>query len=292
MNFHSIANDRVDSIIEELISRPFDLSTDYMLRADLVQVAAEDFILVTVLHHIASDGWSTGILVRELTELYNSYLEGRSSELKPLSIQYADYAIWQRKYLAAALLDNKLEYWRNQLQGVEALELPTDYSRPAIQSTRGAVVRFSISEQETAAFRKLCEAEGVTMFMGLLSVFKILLYRYSGQRDICVGTPIANRTHHEMEGLIGFFVNTIALRTSVDPVSGFREFLQQVRQTTLSAYDHQDVPFEKVVDAIVRERDMSRSPIFQVMFDMQTAGSGLFSIRNSRNVGMYRRVLR
>ncbi|MEO7535067.1 MAG: amino acid adenylation domain-containing protein, partial [Ferruginibacter sp.] len=195
--------------------------------------------------------------------------EKRPMQLAPLAIQYADFAIWQRNYLQGDIWDEKINYWKNKLQGVTPLQLPVDYPRPAIQSTRGAISTFKIDKEISDELTVFSRQQGVSLFMTLLSAIKVLLHRYSGQQDICVGTAIANRTQHELEELIGFFVNTLALRSEVNGEASFIELLQQVKTTTLDAYSHQDVPFEKVVNAVVKERDMSRTPLFQVMFVLQ-----------------------
>ncbi|MEO7532773.1 MAG: amino acid adenylation domain-containing protein, partial [Ferruginibacter sp.] len=252
-----------------LIHQPFDLSKDYMLRGNLVKLAPEDYILVVTMHHIASDGWSLSVIVKEVIELYGSYVEGRPPRLPTLDLQYADYAIWQRTYLQGEVLDKKISYWKNKLHGVLPLQLPADYERPVIQSMKGAVTSFRIDKELSAQLQSLCQQQETTMFMTLLAAFKVLLYRYSGQNDISVGTPIANRNYQEVENLIGFFINTLALRSDVDENLSFTDFLKQVRATTLEAYDHQEVPFEKVVDVVMKQRDMSRHPLFQVMFILQ-----------------------
>ena len=255
--------------INELIVQPFDLSSDYMLRANLVKVGLEEYVLVVTLHHIASDAWSVSVIVKEVVELYRAHEEGVSANLSALPIQYADYAIWQRNYLQGAVLEKKLGYWKDQLAGVTPLQLPLDYARPAIQSTRGAVSGFTVDKELSAQLQLLGQQQGTTMFMTLLSVFNVLLYRYSGQQDICVGTPIAGRQHQQVEELIGFFINTLALRSNLSDHPSFTSLLQQVRTTTLAAYDHQEIPFEKLVEVLVKERDRSRSPLFQVMFLLQ-----------------------
>ncbi|HLZ86961.1 MAG TPA: condensation domain-containing protein, partial [Puia sp.] len=255
--------------VEQLTGALFDLSADHPLRADLIRLGEEEHMLVVTLHHIASDGWSTSILVNELVELYAAYAEGRASGLEPLGIQYADYAIWQRKHLEGDLLREKLAYWKGQLEGVEPLNLPTDYVRPAVQSNRGSVLRFAIGKELTEGLRRLSLTEGTTLYMVLLAAFKVLLHRYSGQEDICVGSAVANRTQRETEVLIGFFINTLALRSRVSDEVTFRQLLGQVRTMTLGAYEHQDVPFEKVVEAVVKERNRSRAPLVQVVIGLQ-----------------------
>ncbi|MGZ5135156.1 MAG: amino acid adenylation domain-containing protein, partial [Flavitalea sp.] len=196
--------------IEKIISNPFDLSTDDMIRASLITLNRQQHVLVVTMHHIASDGWSTSILVKEVTELYRSYVEGRQPVLRPLPVQYADYAIWQRTNLQGEVLNKKIDYWREKLQDVSALQLPTDYPRPAVQSRRGAATGFTISKELGDRLQTLGQQQGTTLFMTLLASFKVLLHRYSGQEDICVGTSIAGREQQELEGLIGFFINTLA----------------------------------------------------------------------------------
>ncbi|CAI2767110.1 non ribosomal peptide synthetase [Flavobacterium collinsii] len=256
-----------ENILQDYLMAPFDLSADYKLRACLYDLGDQKYILACVLHHIASDGWSGGILVNEFMELYSALQSGRAAVLPELSLQYSDYAIWQRKYLEGAVLDSQLSYWEEKLEGVGTLSLPTDYVRPSIQSTAGSNVSLTLDKNLSDSLNALCQAEGVTLFMLMLSAFKVLLSRYSGQDDICVGTPIANRTQSELEGMIGFFVNTLALRSDLSGNPDFRELLKRVKETTLGSYDHQLAPFEKVVDRVVTTRDMSMSPLFQVMFD-------------------------
>ncbi|WP_212004588.1 non-ribosomal peptide synthetase [Chitinophaga sp. HK235] len=247
----------------------FDLSQDHMLRAHLVTQGAEDHLLLVTMHHIASDGWSTGIIVRELAALYNAYAAGHSITLPPLPVQYADYSIWQRSYVSGEVLEKKLDYWKSQLQGFTTLQLPGDYIRPSVQSSRGGIHWFHLDERLLSPLKQLSRQHGTTLFMTLLAAFKVLLHRYSGQEDICVGTSVAGRTSEDVEGLIGFFVNTLVLRSHVSSEQSFASLLEQVKHTTLSAYDHQEAPFEKVVEAVVRERDISRHPLFQVMFELQ-----------------------
>jgi amino acid adenylation domain-containing protein len=264
-----VGETRLSTYITELISKPFDLSGDYMLRADLVMLNQDEHILVVTMHHIASDGWSRSILVKEVVKLYERYANHEETNLPSLVVQYADYAIWQRNYLQGEVLDNKLGYWKEKLTGVSPLQLPADYARPSIQSSRGTTSSFKIEHGLSAALAGLSRGHGATLYMTLLSAFKVLLYRYSGQEDICVGTPVAGRNQQELEGLIGFFINTLALRSQVSGDMSFTTLLAEVKRTTLEAYGHQEVPFEKVVDAVVKERDMSRNPLFQVLFSLQ-----------------------
>ncbi|WP_189457513.1 amino acid adenylation domain-containing protein, partial [Aquimarina muelleri] len=265
-----VENDQtLEAFLKTEISRPFDLSKEYMFRMKLYDLGADKYVMAGVFHHISSDGWSNGILVEEFTELYKTYSLGEQPVLPELPIQYADYALWQRKYLEGTVLEKQLLYWKEKLQGVSPLYLPIDYTRPSIQSTEGANNSLILSKELSDLLKELCEKEGVTLFMLLLAAFKVLLYRYSGQEDICVGTPIANRTQEETEGIIGFFVNTLALRSDLGHSPSFVELLRQVKQVTLDAYNHQSAPFEKVVDAVVERRDRSITPLFQTMFTLQ-----------------------
>ena len=255
--------------ISGLISEPFDLSRDYMFRARLISMGVDDHVLVLVMHHIASDGWSMSIMVKEIAELYEAYAENRPANLLPPAIQFADYAIWQRDHLQGEILDRKIGYWKQKLDGVASLQLPTDYDRPSVWSNDGSSFQFDLNRDQTVKLKTLSQQQGTTLFMTLLAAFKVLLHKYSGQQDICVGSPIANRMEPEVEGSIGFFVNTLAIRTEVDSASSFTELLQQVKLTMIEAYENQEAPFEKVVDVVLRDRDLSRNPLFQVMLVLQ-----------------------
>ncbi|MEO7766559.1 MAG: amino acid adenylation domain-containing protein, partial [Ferruginibacter sp.] len=259
----------LQTYIQGSINTSFDLSKDYMLRADLIAVANEEYLLVVTMHHIASDGWSMSILVDEVAALYRAFRDHTSFELTPLALQYADYAIWQRKYLQKEVLDKKINYWKQQLAGVTPLQLPTDYTRSLVLDSKGAAINFKIDKELSGLIQNLGHQTGTTLFMVLLGAFKVLLYRYTGQQDICVGTPVAGREQQELEKLIGFFINTLALRSEINGKDSFTQLLQKVKQTTLNAYEHQDIPFEKIVELLAKERDMSRSPVFQAMFVMQ-----------------------
>ena len=259
----------LQSKINQLIIAPFDLTKDYMLRCQLIKLDIDEYIFVMTMHHIASDGWSISIIVNELKEFYKAFEENREADLKPLQIQFADYSIWQKNYLQAEVLDEKIDYWKKQLQSAEPLELPYDYTRPSVQSIKGAVYGFSIDNELSDAIKKLSKDNGATIFMTLLAALNVMLYRYSGQNDISVGTPIAGRMQEETEELIGFFINTLTLRNEIYNETSFIDLLNKVKATTLEAYEHQDVPFEKVVETVVKQRDQSRSPLFQVMFVFQ-----------------------
>ena len=245
------------------------------MRISLLRLGEREHILLLTMHHIITDAWSLGLLMRELGVLYSAYAEGRPSPLEELRVQYADFALWQQDSLRGESLAQHLVYWKQQLEGAPAaLELPTDRPRPPVQSYRGATQRFAVPADLTRALKTLSWRAGVTSFMTLLAGFVTLLYRYTGQEDLIVGTPIANRTHGELEPLIGFFVNTLVLRATVSADLSFDELLKQMREVTLGAYAHQDISFEKLVDELRPRRDLSRSPLFQVMFAMQNAPPG------------------
>jgi amino acid adenylation domain-containing protein/FkbM family methyltransferase/non-ribosomal peptide synthase protein (TIGR01720 family) len=252
--------------------RPFDLSSGPLLRMHLIRLAEEEAVLFLTMHHIISDAWSSGVFIRELVAFYGACSQGRPAALPALSIQYADFAQWQRIWLKGKILDDLLAYWKSQLEGAPAmLELPTDYPRPAVQTYRGAVQRVTLSIDLTKELKLLSHRENGTLFMTLLAAFKILLQRYSGQTDIVVGSPIANRNRAEVENLIGLFLNTLVLRTNLSGDLTFRDLLGRLREVALDAYEHQDLPFEKLVEELEPERDLSRNPLFQVLFVLQNA---------------------
>ncbi|HEY0172460.1 MAG TPA: MupA/Atu3671 family FMN-dependent luciferase-like monooxygenase [Pyrinomonadaceae bacterium] len=251
---------------------PFSLGEVPLLRVQVLRLGAAEHAVLLTMHHIASDGWSMNILVKEMTALYDAFLHGRPSPLPELPIQYADYAMWQREYLSGERLERELGYWREHLEGAPAvLELPTDRPRPPVQSFSGSWLPVLDVSEVTQRLRKLCQQERVTSFMALLGLFGLLLHRYTGQEDIVVGTPIAGRQQEETEPLIGFFLNNLAVRMRLKPRESFRGLLAQVREVCLGAYAHQDLPFEKLVEELQPERNMSHAPIFQVMFILQTA---------------------
>ncbi|MBU8901051.1 amino acid adenylation domain-containing protein, partial [Corallococcus sp. M34] len=269
------ARDSVDADvrrhIEDVVTRPFDLEQGPLLRTVLLTLSDQEHVLALVMHHIVSDGWSMGVLVAELTALYSARVRGVAASLPPLPIQYADYAVWQREWLRGDVLDSQIAYWRRQLAGApRALELLTDRPRPAVQSMEGAALPFSLGRALSDAIKALAQREGATPYMVLLTAYQVVLARNAGQEEVCVGSPIANRTRGETEGLLGFFVNTVVMRTQVKGNARFRDVLKQVRETTLGAYAHQDVPFEKLVEALRPERDLSRSPLFQAMFTLDS----------------------
>ncbi|RYZ44403.1 MAG: DUF1549 domain-containing protein, partial [Myxococcaceae bacterium] len=251
---------------------PFDLEQGPLIRALLLKLSPTEHVLVLNQHHIISDGWSTGVLVREMGTLYATLSRGLASPLPELPVQYADHALWQRDWLRGEVLEHQLGYWRQQLEGAPShLELPTDHPRPARQSFQGALLPLTLPRTSSEALEALARREGVTPFMVLLAAFQVLLGRYAGQDDVLVGSPIAGRRHAEAEALIGYFANTVVLRTRLRPQDTFRALLTQVRDTTLGAYEHQDLPFEKLVEALHPTRDPARTPFFQVTFTLQNA---------------------
>ncbi|HEY6927002.1 MAG TPA: amino acid adenylation domain-containing protein, partial [Steroidobacteraceae bacterium] len=251
----------------DVFQHPFDLERGPLIRGRLLQLADDDHILLFCQHHIVSDGWSIGILVREITALYAAFVQALPDPLTPLDLQYADYALWQRQSLQGDALQRQIEFWRAHLAEAPALlELPTDYPRPARQRYKGASVALVLPADLTTALRAFSQRHGTTLFMTLLAGWSILLARMSGQNDVVVGTPIANRQRLEIESLIGFFVNTLALRIRLDDEPTVTQLLQRIKATTLAAYAHQDVPFEQVVEALLPARSLSYNPIFQARF--------------------------
>ncbi len=249
--------------------RAFNLSSGPLMRVLLLRLGPDEHVLLLTMHHIISDHWSRSILVREVTTLYNALETGRPSPLAPLPLQYADYALWQRRWLQGEVLAQQLDYWRKQLADLAPLALPTDFPRPAQQTFRGERQSVELAPELLHALKAVSQREGVTLFMTLLAAFQVLLARYSGQQDIAVGTPMAGRTRREVEGLIGFFINTLVLRSQVRGEQPFRQVLQQVREVCLQAYAHQEVPFEKIVEELHPQRSLSQPPLFQVMFGLQ-----------------------
>lgn len=274
--------DTVRRLANEEGRRPFDLCNGPILRSKLVRAGEEDHIVSLTMHHIVSDAWSRSILIRELATLYQTFSEGGPSNLPELPFQYSDFALWQRDWLAGEVLDIQLGYWKKQLADVSILNIPTDKPRPAIQSFRGAQHFFSLPAELTGQLNELSRREGVTLFMTLAAAFKVLLHRYTQQEDIIVGTPIAGRGRAEVEGLIGYFVNTLVLRTNLGGDPSFHELLQRVREVTLAAYAHQDIPFEKLIGELQVERSLSHSPLFQVLLTFQNAPAETLSISDMK----------
>ena len=266
------ANQRANAQAHE----PFNLAAGPLLRAQLLRLGLAEHLLLLSVHHIASDGWSMGIFERELSAVYAAFVTGHPPQLPALPIQYADYAAWQRKWLQGEVLARQLAYWQTQLANLSTLELPTDRPRPPLASHHGGHLTCVLPEALTVALKALARRANATLFMTLLASFQVLLHRYSGQDDVAVGSPIAGRGRTELEGLIGFFVNTLVLRTDLSGNPPFHELLARVREHALGAYTHQDLPFEKLVEALAPARDLSRNPLFQVLFVLQnTPGAAL-----------------
>jgi amino acid adenylation domain-containing protein len=271
-----------------------------LLRAVLFSLAADEHALLLTMHHIITDGWSLGVLSRELGHFYKARCGQETADLPKLPIQYADFAAWQRRWLTGEVLERQLAYWRGQLAGATPmLALPTDRPRPAVQMFRGSSILFEVDRATRDALHRIGRVHGATLFMTLFAAFAALLHRYSGQTDIVVGSPIANRRHSELEELLGFFVNTLALRVDLGGAPSFLSLLDRVRRTTLDAYTHQDLPFEMLVDELQPQRDLSRNPLFQVMFALQNMpgtaaeieGLQLSPIHVDRNAALFDIVL-
>lgn len=261
--------ERSHALLNEECEAPFDLTHGPLIRATLVRIDAQQHVFLVVMHHIVSDGWSLVLFFQELSTIYAAFSRGEQSPLPDVAIQYADYATWQREWLQGDVLQSQISYWKSQLAGeLPVLELPVDRPRPAIQTHPGHRVTLALPAELTQAVMALSQREGATLFMTLLAAFKVLLHHYTGQEDIIVGSPIANRPVAETEKLIGFFLNNLALRTDLSGDPNFIELLSRVRKTALDAFANQDVPFEKLIEALKPERDMSRSSIFQVYFNL------------------------
>ncbi|MBA1379346.1 non-ribosomal peptide synthetase, partial [Pseudomonas brassicacearum] len=273
-----LAGRDIQVLIEQQTHRPFDLLTDSLLRVALLEVDEQEHILVLTLHHIVSDGWSLQVMVDDLMSLYSAFVQGQQAHLPPLAVQYADYAVWQRQWMAAGERDRQLAYWSGQLGGEQPLlELPTDHPRPAQQSLRGARLPIVLDAALSTDLKALARRENVTLFVLLLGSFQALLHRYSGQADIRVGVPIANRQRLETERLIGFFVNTQVLRSEFHSELTGTALLQQLKQTAMAAQMHQDLPFEQLVDALQPQRNLSHSPLFQAMFNHRNEADSAFA---------------
>jgi amino acid adenylation domain-containing protein len=274
INLSHIPQDERQAEVQKLFTaeaaKPFDLSRGPLLRTTLLRLGEQEHIVLLTMHHIVRDGWSRGILVREVSQLYGAFAKGQPSPLAELPIQYADYAVWQREWLQGEVLQQHLSFWKEQLGGtLPTLELPTDRPRQPVQSFRGALYQFSLSPSLSEALKQLSQREGVTLYMTLCAAYMTLLHRYTRQPDMIVGTPIAGRDRGETEALIGFFVNTLALRTDMSGNPTFRELLARVRKVTLGAFANQNLPFQKLVEELQPERNLSRNPIIQVMFTLQ-----------------------
>ncbi|MDZ8262382.1 amino acid adenylation domain-containing protein [Nostoc sp. ChiQUE01b] len=262
----------VKKLVIQEIQQPFNLSQAPLLRATLLQLSNIEYVLIFTMHHVISDGWSMGVLIKEVAALYEAFSTGQPSPLSELPIQYVDFAAWQKQWLQGQILQSQISYWKNQLEGApKLLELPTDYPRPAVGSFRGATYSFELSYELSVALNKLSQQYESTLFMTLLAAFQTLLWRYTGSEDIVVGSPVANRNRTELEGLIGFFINTIVLRTNLAGNPTFEELLTRVRKVALAAYAHQDLPFEQLVEELQPQRNLSHTPLFQVMFVLQNS---------------------
>lgn len=287
INLSDVPRDERPATLEQLATeesqRPFDISRGPLIRALLVVFNEQEHALLFTLHHIVDDGWSIGILSREVSVLYDAFVSGAPVPLPELPIQYADFAVWQREYLQGDALNEQLSYWRNQLANIPpVLELPVDRPRPDVGSFRGARMTFELSKELRQQLKELNQREGVTQFMVLLAAFDVLLYRYSNQPDIVVGTAIANRNRDETESLIGFFVNMLVMRTDLSGNPTFLEVLKRVKQMTLAAYQHQDVPIEQIIEMLQPQRSLNRTPLYQVEFTLQNMPLEPLEVRGLR----------
>ena len=261
---------RLQRMMAAEVEQPFDLTRAPCLRTRLFRLAPDRHVLLIVVHHLLADGWSMGVMARELSACYDAGLQAAQPDLPSLAIQYGDFAVWQQDYLTGGRLGADLAYWTHQLAGpIPPLELPTDRPRSAVERYRGDRLTFALAPGIADGILRVSREEGVTVFMVALAAFQVLLMRYTGQQDICVGTPVAGRNRQELEPLVGFFVNTLVLRTDLSGNPTVREVLGRVRETALGAYAHQDLPFEKLVEALRLPHDPSRNPLFQVMLAFQ-----------------------
>jgi hypothetical protein len=269
---HAGAEAELDRLLAEEAGAPFDLERGPLIRGRLIRLAPERHVLLVTMHHIVSDGWSMGVLTHELSTLYRAFRRGEADPLPPLPVQYADYAAWQRRWLEGEALREQADFWRETLSGApELLGLPLDRPRPVQQDFAGAFIGLELDQGLTAGLRELSQRHGTTLFMTLLAGWAVTLSRLSGREDLVVGTPTANRGRREVEGLIGFFVNTLAIRVDLSGPPTVAELLGRVKRLVLGAQDHQDIPFEQVVELVQPARSMAHSPVFQVMFSWQSA---------------------
>ena len=260
----------IKQLVKQEAQKPFSLTTGSLLRTKLLRLGQRSHVFILTIHHIISDGWSIGIFIQELAALYESFLTKATYPLVDLPVQYADFAEWHRQWLQGDRLKQQLDYWKQQLAGVPpVLNLPTDHQRPSVQTFRGDIEKFYLDRELTQQLRQICQTSGTTLFMALLTAFSILLYRYSGQDDIVIGSPIANRNRVEIEKLIGFFANTLALRVQISGDSTYLDLLNRVKEVALAAYSHQDLPFEILVDELKIDRHLSHNALFQVVFALQ-----------------------
>jgi hypothetical protein len=265
--------EEVQRLVSEEARRPFDLAQGPLFRSKLLRLSEDDHLLLLTMHHIVSDGWSMGILHRELSILYGALSRSQPSPLPALPIQYADYSVWQRERLQGEVFDRQLSYWTKHLEGIpEVLNLPTDHRRGAVvQNHRGVRQSFVLSKDLTEQVKALSRKEGVTLYITLLAAFKAMLYQYTGQTDLVIGTPVAGRNRAEIEGLIGFFVNTLILRSDLSGNPSFHELLRRVRDVCLGAYAHQELPYQKLVETLHPKRGTRRGSLAQVFFAFQNA---------------------
>ncbi len=268
----SMQREKARELVEEEVLIPFDLAQAPLIKLRLYALNPQEHWLLVVVHHTIADGWSLGVFLKELSAFYKVAITGRAANLPKLSIQYADYVHWQLEEMKKPAMDASLAYWKEQLAGeLPTLELPTDQPRSSRQSFNGGSHRFMLSAADTEALEKLSREEDATLFMSLLSLFSFVLHRFSGQEEVIIGTPVASRSQQELESLIGVFINTVAIRTDLDENPNFRQLLQRIRKTSLDAFSHQAYPFEKLVEALKPKRDLSRTPVFQVVFNLQNA---------------------
>lgn len=274
LDFSKASYGEIMEFINRETNRPFKLDQEPSIRAILVQAADDCYYFSMVIHHIAADGWSIPIFYNDLIQLYDAHLVGKEADLPTLNLQYMDYAFWQRKKWDRNTIDDKLVYWENKLVGYEPLKLNTDYPRKAIKSTSGSVFYYLMPKGLSDQINLQCANQGYTLYMFLLAAYKVLLYKYTGQRDLIIGSPIANRQHRDIESLIGFFVNTVPMRSVINPDQPFSEFLQEIKETALGAFQNQDVPIEKIIEKVESTRDISQSTLIQSLFVLQNTPEG------------------
>jgi hypothetical protein len=286
--------DRVSEALQQEGAEPFQLSRGPLLRVKLLRLSDREHVLLHTMHHIISDGWSEGVFNRELGELYEAYRKGRENPLKPLPVQYADFTLWERKRLESGVLEEGLKYWRKQLEGIpERLDLPADHPRQQVQTFHAEAFETALSPKLSAGLKQLSRDNQATLYMTLMAAFGVLLWRYTGQDDIVVGSPIANRQDPQLEEMIGFFVNTLVIRVKMKPEETIRALLAKVRLASLEAYQHQDIPFESVVEELSPERSLNMTPLYQVIFALQNAPwrpLGLEGLQTARVRGTELRV--
>ncbi|MFF9403897.1 condensation domain-containing protein, partial [Streptomyces sp. NPDC014744] len=274
--------DGLRAMLAEEAALPFDLRNGPLTRVLLVRLSEREHVLALSMHHIVTDGWSMGVVTRELSALYAAAVHGEDGALPELPVQYPDFAVWQREHLAGEALDGQLDHWRDKLSGLEPLALPTDRPRPAVRTSAGALHAFEVPSELADRLTRLSQERGASLFMGLTAVTQLLLSRYSRQRDIAVGTVVSGRERAEIEELVGFFVNTLVLRSRIDESMGFGALLSQVRETTLDAFAHQDVPFSRLIEELAPERDTSRTPLVQALVALQNTPMGAFELPGLR----------